>query len=180
MIGCKPLTEAELECFFEHLNAKYHLLARTGFVTGYRISELLRATSEDIDKQTRSITLGILKTRSEKRTRTVQLPDAEYQALKSLKQGRLFDFSRSGVQKAFRRAFRACGMREKRRYGTHSMRKTFAQAVYTASDRRIEVLRLALAHKSLQTTVSYIESLEDYQAAVRQAHMVELPSILRR
>lgn len=61
------------------------------------------------------------------------------------------------VQFIYKIMFDKCGIVDApHRLSTHSTRKTFAQTVYESSDKDIIATQMALGHKSLQATQSYI------------------------
>ena len=70
------------------------------------------------------------------------------------------------AQLIFRKIFKACGITGKN-LGTHTTRKTFARKVYKATGENIYKTRTAMGHKSVDSTVAYIEAdLDEIRDAV--------------
>ena len=179
MAGMKSIPLLEVLHILERLSPKYAALAAVGVTTGCRISELLLLRRFDLitakGEFKDRIKFVQLKTRSETpRHRQLIIPeDFRYPIKKHLqlqaKQGyeRPDDYvfkgnfgrplSRHTCYKVFYETLGAG-------YGTHWMRKTFAQEVYkyflseTPNDmlRALELTRQALGHARIDTTIRYL------------------------
>ena len=56
------------------------------------------------------------------------------------------------------RAVAVAGLPPTRRYGTHSLRKSFCRKVYEATGRDINLTRVAMGHRNITTTQAYLEA----------------------
>jgi integrase/recombinase XerD len=175
MRGARPLTTEQVKAVLnttETLREK--ALLTLGFCTGYRISEILSLTLRDVvtDGRVHShITVKACHTKT-KTGRTVLLNAAAQQVLAQLtdsmkhlprdtplflsrktEDGKYKAISRQQAHNVIKRQFAAIGQ-----YGnvcTHSLRKTFAAGIYQATG-KIELVQVALGHKSIVSTMSYL------------------------
>lgn len=82
--------------------------------------------------------------------------------------GELHAMTRSGAQRLLKRVMGQAGVEDDGRLGTHSLRKTFARAVYRNSGNDIMVLRSALGHSSVSISERYLEvDADEVEAAMR-------------
>ncbi len=175
----RPLTEVEITQIVKMLhNDRDRCLFILGVKTGFRISELLSLKVSDVtDKlglsQTMicdindSITVSRKDMKGKRQSRTVPL-HKEAKAylityIKTLpvqyeKQHRLFPISRIQAYRIIRNAALSCNIRGV--VSTHSMRKTFGQAVYTRTNNIVAAQR-ALGHASLSSTTHYLSVGQD-------------------
>jgi integrase len=176
MRGARPLTSAQVLAV---LNATQRIrekaLLTLGFCTGYRISEILSLTLADV------VTDGLLhshltiKARNTKTKtgRSIFLNKTARAALgelvesmkdlpgdtplflsrKSDSEGKAKAISRQQAHILIKRHFAAIG--EYGNVSTHSLRKTFAAGIYQATG-KIELVQIALGHKSITSTISYL------------------------
>jgi site-specific recombinase XerD len=71
------------------------------------------------------------------------------------------------INQLVKRACRAAGLPQHGRWGSHSLRKSFARRVYTRSGHEINLTRAALGHRDIATTQRYLEVNEgDLRAAI--------------
>jgi integrase len=164
------------------------LLFLFGIYTGFRIHELLSLRVRDVWRDNTIVTAVTIARRLLKggasanprrvRSRTAVLHPALRAALESHIGERLatglegsdeFLFkSRKGVNRPItvghaweiiKTAARTLGCDE--RVGTHSMRKTFARAVYDNSGHDLILTQRALGHRAISSTSSYLESTDE-------------------
>ncbi|MEN9597611.1 MAG: hypothetical protein RL236_2045 [Pseudomonadota bacterium] len=178
MIGANPLTREQVKGVLKATDSiRERALLTLGFSTGYRISELLSLKVSDV------CTNGVIHNHinvkaSNSKTkvgRTVLLnSDAkkaltrliEWLSAKGLDNTTALFVSRKHVN-----GFAAITRQQAGRllkdlfalvgaigssYSTHSMRKTFAKAIYDATGGKIELVQIALGHKSITSTVNYL------------------------
>ncbi len=69
--------------------------------------------------------------------------------------------SPESARRILHRAFRAAGIEDDGRLGTHSLRKTFARKVYEASGHDLLVVKRALHHSDVSVTQAYLEPDEE-------------------
>lgn len=183
--GCRPLSEAELHralgCFDGHYAARDRAMFILGVKTGFRISELLSLRLVDVEiggHIAERVTVARRHMKKKIEGRTVILhPEAQKALAEWIAELRrntdvepdTFVFrSRKGANRpissvqAYRilkDAFRLAGVAGQT--GTHSMRKTFADRVYTALDRDLIKTQRALGHRNINSTVSYLGFREE-------------------
>lgn len=193
MAGMRSLPLPEVINLLEKLPIKYQALAAIGVTTGCRVSEILALRRFDIltaeGKLKDKIAFIKLKTRKGKVIhRKIGIPAAYRPYIIR----HLLDQEQRGYDRPDDMIFRGhLGkplsrltvyriFREKlgEGYGTHWMRKTFAQEIFryylakTPEDpmRALELTRKALAHARIDTTVRYLgideESVEEAQADI--------------
>jgi integrase len=179
MPGMKSIDLLEvLQILSEKLSTKYAALAAIGVTTGCRISEILSLKRADLVDRFGNIKEHVkfvkLKARNENASRTLLIPPdfqsfiiehLHEEAQRGYELGGDLVFrgtngrplKRQAVYATFRRALG-------RGYGTHWMRKTFAQEIYkyflnenpNDSLRALDLTREALGHKQIDTTIKYL------------------------
>ena len=148
--------------FEQALPEFYRLLWRVGIDTGLRIGDLLEMRIGDLASFCDGCYVTEQKTG---KARKVRLTAAVASAVMAAASGRdESDFlwespmkpgqpiARQSVWRAFRRAERAAGV--KKHVGTHSARKTYAQALYKRYD--LETVQEVLRHRYPSTTLFYV------------------------
>lgn len=151
-----------------------------GSYTGFRISELLSLVLEDVWRRGRIVDFVQVERRNmkgKKRSRTVVLnPECRPALLAWIEE--LVERGAGPRTPLFPRLVGALDkpMSAKRareiilaageslgllNVGTHSMRKTFARAVYAATDKDIRQTQLALGHVSISSTAHYLQGMDD-------------------
>lgn len=177
MKGSRPLTRGQVKAVLKATNSiREKALLTLGFATGYRISELLSLTVADIATKGvihSHVTVKASNTKT-KQGRTVLLNSDAKKALSSLvswlkakgldHNAPLFvsrkhvngyaAISRQQAHKLLKDLFAAIG--EFGNVSTHTMRKTFAKAIYDATGGKIELVQIALGHAAITSTVSYL------------------------
>jgi integrase len=182
MIGCRPLTDLEVNLVLQHLRSKRNkTLFILGVRTGLRISELLSLQVKDIYQNGVVLDRVFLQRRNSKgklSSRSIVLHDqaksylVEYLLDSPNHSMPLFPSCRTPTKsldrihayRLIRRATEDAGIVGK--VATHSMRKTFAKRVYERLDKDLLKTKVALGHKSIDSTISY---LSFDQAEVDQA-----------
>jgi site-specific recombinase XerD len=176
MQGSRPLTRGQVKAVLKVTDSiREKALLTLGFATGYRISELLSLTVADIATNGiihSHVTVKASNTKN-KQGRTVLLNSDAKKALSTLvswlkakgldHNAPLFvsrkhvngyvAISRQQAHKLLKALFAAIG--EFGNVSTHTMRKTFALAIYSATN-KIELVQIALGHKSITSTVAYL------------------------
>lgn len=197
MIGCRPLEGEEIAALLKALGAtqsgsRDQALAVLGITTGYRISELLSLKVRDVTHAgalNSHVRIPASRMKGRKRGRSaVMAPMAKPYLLNWLDELREAGFdggnqplfrsrkhgqplSRVQAHRVLARAFDAAGIvGQIRELATHSLRKTFAAAMWEAHHQNIWKVQNALGHASPASTVAYL-SFEDQeqQAAVSSA-----------
>jgi site-specific recombinase XerD len=177
MKGSRPLTRGQVKAVLKVTNSiREKALLTLGFATGYRISELLSLTVADIATGGvihSHVTVKASNTKT-KQGRTVLLNSDAKKALSTLvswltakgldHNAPLFvsrkhvngyaAISRQQAHKLLKELFAAIG--EFGNVSTHTMRKTFAKAIYDATGGKIELVQIALGHAAINSTVSYL------------------------
>lgn len=179
MKGSRPLTRKQVQAVLRVTDSiREKALLTLGFATGYRISELLSLTIADVSTNGvihSHVSVKASNTKT-KQGRTVLLNSDAKKALATLtawlKAKGLNDtaplfvsrkHAAAGEHKAISRQqahdllkalFAAVG--EFGNVSTHTMRKTFAAFIYEACGGKIELVQIALGHKSITSTVSYL------------------------
>jgi integrase len=185
MKGCRPLTDTEAAQVSASFGGKYaardKALFTLGLKSGFRVSELLSLRVEDVCQHGQLVDRVTVRRANMKRKtegRTVVLhPEAKAAIAAWLLEANLqpTDFlfqSRQGGamtrQQAWailQEAYKTNGLTGQ--LGTHSMRKTFANRVYTALKGDLVKTQRAMGHKNINSTVSYLSfKEEDIDAAV--------------
>lgn len=174
MSGCRNLTNAEIELFLNNLERQRdRTLFVLGIKTGFRITELLSIKIKDVYqfhkivdrvKVTRNHTKGKLSSRE-----VILHPTAKLEIVKLLSEFKTLDQdfylfrSRKGENKPIGRIQAHTILKEivnKLRLqgpiATHSMRKSFADRVYTNYKFDLRKTQLALGHTDINNTIKYI------------------------
>lgn len=179
MRGANPLTRQQVKEVLKATDSiREKALLTLGFATGYRISELLSLTVADV------CTNGVIHSHinvkaSNSKTkvgRTVLLNSDAKKALTLLlnwlkSKGLTDKTSPLFVSRKHINGYAAITRQQAGRllkdlfaligavgssYSTHTMRKTFAKAIYDATGGKIELVQIALGHKAITSTVSYL------------------------
>lgn len=178
MIGANPLTREQMKGVLKATTSiRERALLTLGFSTGYRISELLSLKVSDV------CTNGVIHNHinvkaSNSKTkvgRTVLLNSDAKKALTRLVEWLsakgLDNTAPLFVSRKHTNGFAAITRQQAGRlikdlfalvgaigssYSTHSMRKTFAKTVYDFTGGKIELVQIALGHRSINSTVSYL------------------------
>lgn len=180
----RPLSALEIDSLARELSARDGLLLRLGCATGFRISELLtlrvgdlylgQEVRRELTIQRSSLKNGRGVHRKKIKSRRVVLGEsirqrlAEYLAITfgfiepspqqlmfgSRRRGRCL--GRKAYWKILYKAAERAGLNVER-IGTHSMRKTFAAAVYLATGHDLLATQKLLGHQSPLTTASYLD-----------------------
>lgn len=178
MIGAKPLSDIEIELILSSLTSnRNRCLVLTGIRTGFRISELLSITVQDVvqyEKVMDSITIKRSKMKGKHQSRSVVLHDQVKQALMAMSvltmkpEDKLFPISRMQASRILKEAVQKAKIEG--RVSTHSMRKTFAKKIYEKLDHDLVGTQKALGHASMNSTVSYLSfAQETIDDAIRGA-----------
>lgn len=178
MIGCRPLTDLELDKIKRSFKSKRDVaLFILGTKTGLRISELLSLTIGDVSGATGTVldrlTLHRRNTKGRTSGRSIALHhDAKIALLDWLAEyptyptAPLFPslnnahrtpnrpMSRISAWRIIKHAVDQLGLEGK--IATHSMRKTFANNVYHRLDKDLLRTKQALGHKDINSTISYL------------------------
>jgi len=182
MKGCRSLSESEVEAVFQVLgNTRDRLLFIMGVKTGLRISELLSLRVQDVwvaGNPGSEVRLAKCNTKGKREGRQVPLTAQVKQALvehlrtsADLRQP-LFKstkgqaaITRMQAHRVLKAAFQRLNLEGN--LATHAMRKTFAKGVHEALGHRIEKTQIAMGHRSLGSTASYIQvDREEVVAAI--------------
>jgi site-specific recombinase XerD len=186
MKGSRPLTRAQVKALLKATDSiREKALLTLGFATGYRISELLSLKVADVATNGvihSHVTVKASNTKT-KQGRTVLLNSDAKKALSALviwlkakgldANAPLFvsrkhvngyaAISRQQAHKLLKDLFAAIG--EFGNVSTHTLRKTFAKAIYEATGGKIELVQIALGHAAITSTVSYLsfntQSIDD-------------------
>ena len=189
MRGARPLTKREVDRvknIFKGRNSdRNRTLFLLGINTGFRISELLSLTAKDVVEHDGVIRERVTVRRSsmkgKREGRTVFLNDKTRKILEDYvagidPKGYLFTseqggpLTRFGAHKVLKRAFMLAKLPGISKLSTHSLRKTFANAVFTGAEglrqqgKNIDPFRMtskALGHVSLNSTDKYLSFQQD-------------------
>jgi site-specific recombinase XerD len=180
MKGSRPLSRENVKALLKSTDSIRHkTLLTIGFCTGYRISELLSLTVANIstDGQIHShVTVKAAHTKT-KTTRSVMLNSDAKKALTLLLEwlkskglndattplflsqkrtvnGSLKAISRQQAHDILKALFAKIG--EFGNVSTHTLRKTFAARIWEAT-KQLPLVQIALGHKSINSTVSYLD-----------------------
>lgn len=177
MKGARPLTRQQCKAVLKVTSSiREKALLTLGFCTGYRISELLSLTVADICTNGTihsHVTVKASNTKT-KVGRTAKLnADAQKTLLALvawLKSKGMADkttplfvsrkhtngfaaINRQQAHKLLKDLFALAG--EFGNVSTHTLRKTFAKAIYDATG-KLELVQIALGHKSINSTINYL------------------------
>jgi site-specific recombinase XerD len=178
MKGCRPLTTQEATLVSKSFSGAYATRDKALFVlgtkSGFRVSELLSLQVRDVYQHGQMVDKITVRRQNMKRKterRTVLFhPEAKAAVAAWLLEANLkpTDFvfqSRQGGamtrQQAWnilKEAYEANGLTGQ--LGTHTMRKSFANAVYTVLGHDLVKTQRALGHKNINSTVSYFSFAE--------------------
>jgi len=206
MPGRRPLTHEEETALLRvarSLDSRSRLLITTGWLTGLRLSEILRLTVGSVTRNGEvGEMLGVApRNLKGKRgtTRWIPLLPELRRALEShlahlsrrfelTADAPLFISRNSGPGDTFRplgreaarrilaRAFSEAGIQDDGRLGSHSLRKTWSKNVYANSGNDIIILKTALGHRDVSTTQRYLEPDADaVMAAMRSVDFTRRP-----
>lgn len=165
----RALTDTEVTTILSHLDSiRDKALFILGVKTGFRISELLSLTVEDVSQKDGticgSVTVKRCNMKGKNTSRTVPLhKDAKEGLLLYLKgnlellnsaESKLFPIKRLRAHRILRDA--AIRARVQGAVSSHSMRKTFGMNVYNRTERNIVAAQKALGHKNISSTSHYL------------------------
>lgn len=180
MRGSRPLTRTQVKAVIKSaVSIREKALLTTGFATGYRVSELLSLTVGDVSTNGiihSHVTVKAANTKT-KTGRTVLLNSDAQKALLALINwlkakglntkttplflsrkhaidGAVKAISRQQAHDLLKGLFAMVG--EFGNVATHTLRKTFAKAIYDATGGKIELVQQALGHRSINSTISYL------------------------
>jgi site-specific recombinase XerD len=179
MKGCRPLTKAEADLVTSHLRydrmgVRNSALFTVGLMTGFRVSEILSMERKDVFQCGRvvdAVTVCRANMKGKGEGRTIRLNGKAKAAIESWLEergeveGPLWcstagkRISRVQVWRIFNKAFKSIGMTGK--LGTHCMRKSFADQMYTILDGDLINLQKALGHKWVTSTSQYLSFKEE-------------------
>jgi len=185
MKGCRALTEQEVEQVLEGFSGGNRLRDRCLFLlgvrSGFRISELLSLRVGDLMQNGRvtdrvGVARQFMKRKQEGRAvilhpvakaavadRVAELAKAGRTApdiyLFQSQRGHNKPLTRTGAWSLLKSAFESLGMTGK--LATHSMRKTFADRVYSKLNYDLVKTQRAMGHRSIQSTISYLSFKEE-------------------
>jgi site-specific recombinase XerD len=178
MKGSRPLTRLQVKAVLRAaVSIREKTLLTLGFCTGYRISELLSLTVADVctgDAIHSHVSVKASNTKT-KTGRTVLLNSDAKKALSTLVEllkakgfdattplfisrkrsitGGLKAISRQQAHDLLKDLFAA--INEFGNVSTHTLRKTFAARIYEQTG-KLELVQIALGHKSINSTISYL------------------------
>ena len=177
MKGSRPLTRQQVKGLLALTSAiREQTLLTLGFCTGYRISELLSLKVSDVSTNGiihSHVTVKAANTKT-KTGRTVLLNADAQKALRRLvdvigtnangqsplfvsrkhdANGNLKAISRQQAHDLLKALFAKIG--EFGNVSTHTLRKTFAARIYEQTG-KLEIVQIALGHKSINSTISYL------------------------
>jgi|688.fasta_scaffold90097_1 site-specific recombinase XerD len=177
MKGSRPLTRQQVKGLLALTSSiREQTLLTLGFCTGYRISELLSLKVSDVSTNGiihSHVTVKAANTKT-KTGRTVLLNADAQKALRRLvdvigtnangqsplfvsrkhdANGNLKAISRQQAHDLLKALFAKIG--EFGNVSTHTLRKTFAARIYEQTG-KLEIVQIALGHKSINSTISYL------------------------
>ena len=177
MKGSRPLTRQQVKGLLALTSSiREQTLLTLGFCTGYRISELLSLKVSDVSTNGiihSHVTVKAANTKT-KTGRTVLLNTDAQKALRRLvdvigtnangqsplfvsrkhdANGNLKAISRQQAHDLLKALFAKIG--EFGNVSTHTLRKTFAARIYEQTG-KLEIVQIALGHKSINSTISYL------------------------
>jgi integrase len=185
MKGCRPLSDEEITLISQSFGGTYAARDRALFIlglkSGFRISELLSLRVGDVVQHGRLVDqVTVRRAHMKQRTegRTVPLhPEAKQvlaiwidelrtrgqggatTCLFRSRQGGNRPISRIQAWQILTEAYRTNELTGK--LGTHALRKTFANKVYTRLQRDLVKTQRALGHRNINSTVAYLSFCED-------------------
>ena len=177
MKGSRPLTRQQVKGLLALTSSiREQTLLSLGFCTGYRISELLSLKVSDVSTNGiihSHVTVKAANTKT-KTGRSVLLNTDAQKALRRLvdvigtnangqsplfvsrkhdANGNLKAISRQQAHDLLKALFAKIG--EFGNVSTHTLRKTFAARIYEQTG-KLEIVQIALGHKSINSTISYL------------------------
>lgn len=177
MKGSRPLTRQQVKGLLALTSTiREQTLLTLGFCTGYRISELLSLKVSDVSTNGiihSHVTVKAANTKT-KTGRSVLLNTDAQKALRRLvdvigtnangqsplfvsrkhdANGNLKAISRQQAHDLLKALFAKIG--EFGNVSTHTLRKTFAARIYEQTG-KLEIVQIALGHKSINSTISYL------------------------
>ena len=177
MKGSRPLTRQQVKGLLALTSSiREQTLLTLGFCTGYRISELLSLKVSDVSTNGiihSHVTVKAANTKT-KTGRTVLLNADAQKALRRLvdvigtnangqsplfvsrkhdANGNLKAISRQQAHDLLKALFAKIG--EFGNVSSHTLRKTFAARIYEQTG-KLEIVQIALGHKSINSTISYL------------------------
>ena len=169
MIGCKPLTDNEVVAIASKLqHPRDKCLFILGLRTGLRISELLSLRVADVTNGT-SVYIKRRSTKGKTSGRSIPLHHDAIAAINAwISLGELdasswlFPSHRTASKPIDRvQAYRILRLGTEQaavpgKVATHSMRKTFAERMYTKLDKDLLKLQKALGHRDINSTIAYL------------------------
>jgi integrase len=162
MKGSRPLTRQQVKGLLALTDTiREQTLLTLGFCTGYRISELLslKVTVKAANTKTktgRSVLLNADAQKALKRLIDVIGISGQsplFISRKHDKNGNLKAISRQQAHDLLKALFAKIG--EFGNVSTHTLRKTFAARIYEQTG-KLEIVQIALGHKSINSTISYL------------------------
>jgi len=177
MSGCKSLSDTEISLVTSNLTSlRDKALFIVGLKTGFRISELLSLSLDDVYQDNQVVAQVSVAKKSMKgkhKARTVILHPQAREALGEY--CRILSLTNSGAtplfksmksNKAISRVQAHIILKEAMsgidgRTGTHCMRKSFATRVHKALGNDVVKTSKALGHASITSTVNYLEVFQD-------------------
>lgn len=173
MKGCRALTEQEISDVYSVLKTgRDRTLFVVGLHSGLRISELLSLTISDVMEHGKigsKLKVAKKNTKGKVESKTLPLTVAAQEELRlflgdlSLLDSSLPIFKSTQSNRAITRAqahnvlkYAFNILELKGNLSTHALRKSFANRMHIALGERIERTQIALRHRSLSSTVSYI------------------------
>lgn len=180
MKGCRPLEDNQINRLLSLVkNTRDKLMIMVGINTGFRVSELLSLKIGDVVNPDGSAIDSItVKARNTKtkigRTQMISQQTAIELARFARKQlargyslnsplfvsrthdqdGKIKPITRQRADAILKKAFALLGLF--RGYASHTLRKTFARRMYSALQGKLELVQMALGHRSITSTMSYL------------------------
>lgn len=179
MKGCRPLTEEEISLIVASFEKDYKFrdkaLFLLGIKAGFRITEILSLNVEDVCQSNKILSAVTVKRKNMKgkySSRTVVLHEIvklalqDWLKLSGLSSGPLFRSRQGGKNISRVQAWRILNTTFKQNEvifhtGTHCMRKTFANNIYSKLNKDLIKTCKALGHKNIMSTISYLSFDED-------------------
>lgn len=171
MKGCRSLTDSEIILVEQALvGTRNKTLFVVGVSTGLRISEIISLKVKDVFKHgqvANRVTVAKRNVKGNKEGRSIALTERAKLAIhnliteESLTEEMPLFRSRKGGSIGRKRAWLILSeafelLKLEGKVSTHSMRKSLAQRIWTASGKDLRMTQVALGHASVQSTISYI------------------------